>query len=70
MQRASSDEHDDITTRISASTSGGGVPTGSGQPTNASWRIASRPTASGIVAIASAPSKPRRPTGKFRPETK
>ena len=41
-----------------------------GWPANTSWRIASRPTANGIVAIATAPSAPSLPTGKFRPDTK
>ena len=39
-------------------------------PANASWRIASSPVASGIVASARAPSRPSAAIGKFSPDTK
>ena len=54
--------------RMRTSTSGGGVPSGYGESAKASWRIASRPTASGSREIDSAPRMPSRPTGKFRPD--
>src|SRR4029079_11185140 len=57
-------------TRIAASIAGGGVPMGYAAPAKASWRIASSPTASGRMLIATEPRTPRRAMGKFSPETK
>ena len=68
IQRASSVKTTVIAARISASTSGDGVPVMYGWPANTSWRIASSPTANGSVAIARAPSAPSRPTGKLSPD--
>ena len=69
-QRATSVNPTVIPTRISASTCGEGVPVMYGWPANTSWRMASSPTANGMVAIARAPSAPSLPTGKLSPDTK
>ena len=67
IQRASSVNTIVIAARISASTSGDGVPVMYGSPANTSWRIASSPTANGSVAIASAPRAPSAPDREVEP---
>ena len=70
IQRAAPMKTTVMTTRIAASTAAGGVPPSPGASTKASWRMASRPTASGRIEMARLPTKPSRPTGKLSPDTK